>query len=267
MADEFWRQLKWTEKVGCAVGSGLAHNRLARGAVTQYQDRIVVPVLGQTINNRLDTRGLDRVPQGESFVLAANHRSYFDLYAVMLACWRAFERRPHLYCPVRTGFFYEKPAGVLLNLMVAGNAMYPPVFRDQRGRVLNRYAVDQSVRLLAEDPRCIVAMHPEGKRNTGPDRYTFLPPKAGVGRIALRSGRPIVPAFVAGLPASFGALVKDRVSVDGVPVRVWFGPGVDASDLAGREDPEAEMALTERTMDAIAALGEQDRAEFGDQPY
>ena len=148
-----------------------------------------------------------------------------------------------------------------LNLLVSGNAMYPPVFRDDRGPVLNRNVIDACVRLLDWTPRAVVAMHPEGMRNPGDDPYDFLPPKAGVGRIALASRAPVVPCFVNGLPRSFGTLLKERVARDAEPIRVMLGEPVDLKDLYDRaDDREAHREAAVRTMASIAALGDADRA-------
>lgn len=258
---EFWSTLTWTERAACAVGAGIAHTRIGRRAATWHQDHLVVPVLGKTIDDRLHVHGTEHMPRDAGFVLAANHRSYFDLYAVLLATWGVFERSPHLYCPVRTNFFYERPLGMVLNLAVCANAMYPPVFRDDRGAVLNRYAVDEAVYMLENDPRTVIAIHPEGRRNKDPDPYSYLPAKSGVGRIGLRSRAPIIPVYVGGLPPTFPELVKERVSGHGTPVRVRMGAPVDVTDLHDQaQSKAAHHAASERVMQAIAALGEEDRA-------
>jgi 1-acyl-sn-glycerol-3-phosphate acyltransferase len=262
--DGFWSALTWTERAACLVGAALGETAPGRVVATQYQSRVSVPLLGLTIDNRLHLDGFEHVPLDGSFIFAANHRSYFDLYAIMLAIWDRFAEPPHLYCPVRTNFFYDKPAGIALNLAMCANAMYPPVFRDERGRTLNRHAVDRAVRLLHRSPRTIVAMHPEGRRSEGDDPYVLMAPKSGVGRIALAARRPVVPVFVNGLPPSFGALVRDRLSPHGTPVRVFIGAPVELADLyASAEDPEAHREAARRTMDAIALAGERDRAFMG----
>jgi 1-acyl-sn-glycerol-3-phosphate acyltransferase len=259
--NRFYSQLTPTEKVGCFLGSALAETHAGRAAAIRYQTHIVVPTLGLTVNNRLHVTGLEHLPRDRSHIIAANHRSYFDLYAVFLATWHEYPQPPYLYCPVRTTFFYEKPLGVLFNVTICANAMYPPVFRDGRARALNQYAVDRAVHLLDWSPRTVVAMHPEGRRSTGDDPYDFLPPKAGVGRIALRSRAPVIPTFVCGLPPRFGGLVRDRVRPDGQPVRVHFGPAVDLEDLYdAADDREAHQAAADRTMEAIGACGVVDRA-------
>ncbi len=260
-ARPYWNAMTWTERAACTLGSAVAQGRLVRGVATRYQGGIVVPVLGKTVDDRLHTHGMDHLPDGQSFIIAANHRSYFDLYAVLLAVWHHFPKARHLYCPVRTTFFYERPLGIALNLAVCGHAMYPPVFRDSRSGTLNQLAVELAVDVLRDDPRAILAIHPEGRRNTNPDPYQYLPAKAGVGRIALQAQRPIVPVYVGGLPPTFGELVRERASGRGTPVRVRVGAPLDLSGLYDRAaDPAAHREATDQAMADIAALGEADRA-------
>jgi len=252
--------LKPAEKFAYVVGAQLNETMWGKRISTFWGHRVAQPGLALTINSRLRLFGVEHLPK-RSMILAPNHRTWFDLFAVMIATWEHYPEPPFLFCPVRSGFHYESPLGVALNLLVSGNAMYPPVFRDDRGPVLNRNVVDACVRLLAWTPRAVVAMHPEGTRNTGDDPYALLAPKSGVGRIALASRAPVVPAFVNGLPRSFGRLLRERVSRDVEPVRVFLGPPVGLDDLYDRvDDRDAHREAAERTMAAIAALGARDRA-------
>lgn len=61
-------------------------------------------------------------PRG--MIIAANHRSFFDLY---VCAAHLVTRHPHLirrlYCPVRTNFFYTRPLGALINLALSGGSM------------------------------------------------------------------------------------------------------------------------------------------------
>ena len=162
---------------------------------------------------------------------------------------------------MRSAFFYERPLGLLMNLAVAGNAMYPPVFRNDRGAGLNRTIIDTSVRVLNWSPRTVVVMHPEGRRNPSDNPYEFLPPKSGIARIALASRAPVVPSFVNGLPRSFATVLRQRVTAGVEPVRVFIGPPVPLDDLYERpDDHDAQTEASARVMAAIAALGEKDRA-------
>src|SRR5690606_19144688 len=66
---------------------------------------------------RFRTEGLEHlesVGPGDSVILVANHRSFFDFYVVSaMIYWRTRLPRRMLF-PVRADFFYDHPAGVAL---------------------------------------------------------------------------------------------------------------------------------------------------------
>ena len=252
--------LKPGERLAYRIGAQLNETPLGKRLSTFWGHHVAQPGLALTINSRLRLFGAEHLPD-RSLILATNHRTWFDQFAVLIAVWDSFPQAPFIYCPVRSAFYYENPLGVVLNLLVSGNSMYPPVFRDDRGPLLNRNVVDACVRLLNWSPRAVVAMHPEGKRSQSDDPYRFLPPKAGIGRIALTARAPIVPSFVNGLPRDFRKLIQQRLTPGIEPVRVFLGPPVPLDDLqAHADDRDAHHEAAERTMGAIRALGEKDRA-------
>ena len=253
-------QLKGTERMAYLIGAQLNETDWGKRISMVWGHNVAQPGLALTINNRLQLFGAEHIPK-RSLILTANHRTWFDLFAVLIAVWDNFHGAPFLYCPVRSGFYYEGSLGVVLNLLVTGNAMYPPIYRDDRGPILNRHAVDACVRLLEWTPRAVVAMHPEGTRSKSDDPYSFLPPKPGVGRIALRSRAPVIPSFVNGLPRNFGTLLKERVTPGVEPVRVFVGPPVNLDDLYDHaESKDAHHEATVRTMNAIRACADHDKA-------
>lgn len=248
------------ERFAYRLGTQLNETHLGKRLSMTWGHRVAQPGLALTINNRIRLEGQEHLPR-RSMMLASNHRTWFDQFAIMIALWDEFPEPPYLYCPVRNTFYYDRPLGVLLNLAVSGNAMYPPVFRDERGPALNQSVIDACVRLLHWSPRTVVALHPEGRRNPSDDPYALLPPKSGIGRIALASRAPVVPSFVNGLPPTFGALLRDRVTRGAEPVRVFVGPPVVLDDLHEHATcRDAQREASTRVMAAIAELGEKDRA-------
>ncbi|HWU90907.1 MAG TPA: hypothetical protein VN253_26760, partial [Kofleriaceae bacterium] len=80
--------------------------------------------------NRMLVEGVDELmalrPE-TGVMLVSNHRSFFDQYAMLLACYMGpVHWAKRLYFPVRSNFFYDQPLGILVNAAVAGGAMYPP---------------------------------------------------------------------------------------------------------------------------------------------
>ena len=132
-------------------------------------------------------------------MLVSNHRSFFDQYALLLACYMGpVPWAKRLTFPVRANFFYDQPLGVAVNAAVAGGAMYPPIFRDAERRALNEASLEKMVEILRR-PGNVLGMHPEGTRGKGPDPYQFLRAQPGVGKLALIAQPTVIPAFILGL--------------------------------------------------------------------
>src|SRR5205814_4457109 len=67
--------------------------------------------------------GLERlrgVRPDQGILLVSNHRTYFDLYLLCVQLHHATPLHQPVYCPVRADFFYERPLGMLVNLVVGG---------------------------------------------------------------------------------------------------------------------------------------------------
>ncbi len=173
-------------------------NRVLRGVSYVW----VRPVLA----HRIFAEGLEdlieMVPE-RGVLMVSNHRSFFDLDSLLLACYMGpVPWAKRLYFPVRSNFFYDHPLGIAVNFFAAGGSMYPPIYRQTERRALNDEALATMVRFL-QQPGSIVGMHPEGTRNKNPDPYTFLPAQPGVGKLALLAQPTVLPLFIHGLGNSF----------------------------------------------------------------
>lgn len=252
------RLLTPVERAGYRAGELLRETSFGRRVCARWLDLVTQTWVRPLAVPITHTDGVEHVPTDRSFILAANHRTFFDLYATMASIWRNFPAPPFVVCPVRSAFFYDSRGGPWFNFAISGYAMYPPVFRDDRGRELNPAMVDTVVQLL-DDPRTIVGLHPEGSRNKDPDPYSVGDARPGIGRIALRAQAPVIPLFINGLEGTFLAQASRRFT--GRPIRLFFGPAVEADDLYDRaEDGAAHQELADRTMNAIRACAERDRA-------
>jgi 1-acyl-sn-glycerol-3-phosphate acyltransferase len=177
MADDV--PLTRMEKLALAYGEW--SNNAPRGKWLQdnWLRRISYVWVRAAIANRIFVEGLEDLmtlrPE-TGVMVVSNHRSFFDQYCMMLACFMGpvpFARR--LYFPVRSNFFYDHPLGVFVNAGVAGGAMYPPIYRQAERRALNDEALDKMVEIL-QTPGNILGMHPEGTRGKGDDPYTSCRP-------------------------------------------------------------------------------------------
>jgi 1-acyl-sn-glycerol-3-phosphate acyltransferase len=173
---------------------------------------------------RLRARGVRNLPEG-GFVLASNHVSNFDPWALGVPLWpRRFLRF------MAKSELYWFPMTVVLR---AGGA-----FPVRRGEA-DQEAYETAVRLAREG--YVVAMFPEGtRRSKGLRKKWEARPRSGAARIALDAGVPLVPAAVKG---------TDRLARLG-PLRVAYGTPIELDGL------DAQQA-TERLMAAIAELEAQ----------
>jgi 1-acyl-sn-glycerol-3-phosphate acyltransferase len=191
-------------------------------------------------------------------MLVSNHRSFFDQYAMLLACYMGpVHWARNLFFPVRSNFFYDQPLGIVVNSIVAGGAMYPPIYRQAERRALNDDALDKMVAIL-QRPGNVLGMHPEGTRGKGPDPYQFLPAQPGVGKLALVGKPVIIPAFIHGLGNNIIEDIKWNFGADARrthAVITVFGPPVDYRDLlAEKPRPTLYKKCADRLMSEVKKL-------------
>src|SRR5215211_856169 len=199
----------------------LYHARTRRRGVNPFvywPVRFVVQPAVQ-IYFRVRRLGREHIPDG-GVILAANHRSFLDPFAIGICVGRP------VYFVAKRELFKKPLLGWFLNAMGAF-----PVRRGQS----DEESVQTALALL-ERGQAIV-MFPEGTRiRTG----SLARPKRGVGRLALQSGKPILPVAVTGSErAHRGWRIRP------VKVHVRIGPPLTYPKV---EDPSPFLAgeVTER---------------------
>ena len=208
---------------------------------------------------------LSAVSPERPLLLVANHRSFFDMYAVSTVLFRRTRRPLRLFFPVRGRFFYDSPLGPAVNMLMGWWSMYPPFFAGGENPLVDKRTFDRfSMRLLTdlcrEGAGHVVGFHPEGRRNKGADIYALRRPQPGVGKLIKDAEPQVVPVFVAGLDNSLPRQVM-RNWRGRHPIRVHFGPPLDFSAFRGKRDAvRTYMEIAELVMCRIAELGEHDRA-------
>ena len=206
--------------------------------------------------------GLERLA-GLSFddgvLLVSNHRSFFDMYMLTVLLHRFTALRQPVLCPVRADYFYTRPDGLLVNLVIGGGRMFPPFFRDPSKADFNKWALERVVGELRRG-RVLVGYHPEGTRNRNDDPYTPLPAQPGVGKLVMESWPVVVPAFIHGLSNN---IVGDIIGKFRGTKRVVavFGEPIDLSPFKKMTN---RLASHKRIADALTKriyeLGEEERA-------
>ena len=180
---------------------------------------------------RLEAHGVDNVPAEGGFVLAANHMSNFDPWALGLPLW-----------PKRQLSFMAKAE--LFNPILGPPLRAGGAFPVRRGEA-DLEAVQTAIEICRGGG--VVAMFPEGTRERKGLRKKFEhKPRTGSARIALSAGVPLVPAALDG---------TDRLSRL-AKLQVAYGEPVPTSDLEGLHHREAQQIATQRLMERISALRE-----------
>ncbi|HXF98648.1 MAG TPA: lysophospholipid acyltransferase family protein [Gaiellaceae bacterium] len=173
--------------------------------------------------------GREHLPREEGFVLAANHLSNLDPWALGIDL---FPRRYLRFMGKAELFWF--PLGPIIR---AAGAF--PVRRGEHDEQAIATAIDVCRR------GHVLLMFPEGtRRRKGLFKKHRPRWHTGTARIALAAGVPLVPAAVAG---------TDRLLRLG-PLRAAYGRPLELSDLAGLPSVEAARLATDRLREAITEL-------------
>jgi 1-acyl-sn-glycerol-3-phosphate acyltransferase len=194
-------------------------------------------------------------------LLAANHRSFFDMYMVLTHLHRHVDWCQRAFFPVRAAFWYDHPLGVLVNLVASAMSMYPPIYRETEKRGATRAGLDHLAREL-ERHGTVAGIHPEGTRNKGPDPYALLPPEQGFGRVVLRAKPIVVPIFINGMTSNFVSECRSTLDGTGIPIIIVFGAPVEFGPLLDA-DPQrlrAQIAIGKKVLERIGRLARVERA-------
>jgi 1-acyl-sn-glycerol-3-phosphate acyltransferase len=221
--------------------------------------------------NIMNVYGLEHIEAASRerpLLLVANHRSFFDMYAVSAMLFRLTKWRKQLFFPVRGRFFYQSPLGLFVNLVMGWWSMYPPFFATGDHPLPEKRPFDKfSFRLLADlartGPGNVIGFHPEGTRNKNDDPYSFLRAQPGVGKLILEAKPQVIPVFIAGLCNSLPRQVARNWNREEV-IRIHFGPQIDLRDYVNRADRlRTHKEIADMVMDKIAELAENDKKLHG----
>ena len=199
----------------------LYHERTRRRGVNSFVYWPVRVVIKAAIllYFRLRRLGREHTPPG-GVILAANHRSFLDPFAIGCCIGRP------IYFVAKEELFRNPLVGWFLNCMGA--------FPVQRGKA-DEESVTTSLALLERGQAVVI--FPEGTRiRVG----SLAPPKRGVGRLALQSGAPVVPIAITGSERA-----RDGLRIRPVKVHVRFGAPLTYPRV---DDPSPFLAgeVTER---------------------
>jgi len=224
-------------------------------------------------NNLMRVYGLENieaVDHQRPILLVANHRSFFDFFTVSSVLFYRTGFVKQLFFPVRGRFFYQSPAGMLVNLIMGWWSMYPPFFSGGdkpliEKREFDKYSFRRLTQICSEGAGNVIGFHPEGTRNKGSDPYSFLRPQPGIGRLIKAANPQVVPIFIAGLGNKLAKQVLGNW-FGGDPIRIHFGKQLDLAEYIAKKDHvRTYKEIGEFVMSKIAELGKADRELHSDE--
>jgi 1-acyl-sn-glycerol-3-phosphate acyltransferase len=210
------------------------------GAWRNFSKIILRP--GIRMMMHLDWHGQEHIPPDGPVILAANHLSYMDIFAVALFADSAGRYPVFL---AKSSLFRIPLVGPLI-----GRLGQLPVNRGQAdvGLVLK-----QAAELAAKNNACVI-FYPEATVTRDPEQWPMVA-KTGVARLALEEDIPVVP---------IGHWGAQRILPYGnhVPkflprktVKIVAGPPVDLAEFTGQPLTNPLLrAATDKIMTAVAAL-------------
>jgi 1-acyl-sn-glycerol-3-phosphate acyltransferase len=182
-------------------------------------------LLIRTCAVKVEVQGLENLRGLESFILVANHQSFFDIFAILA------------YFPGDTRFVAKKE---LLQIPVVGYAMVHNghVIVDRQG---GGHAIRHALAAARKEhyPICVFA---EGHRHNDGRVHEF---NGGAAWLAIMGKLPCVPLAISGSGAFFPREAK--VVVPGGRMRMMILPPIAADNLGGGQRDE----LTRKLEDAV----------------
>ena len=199
-----------------------------------------------------DWQGQERLPSG-GFVLAPNHISHLDPF--LISHFMVDQGIPPRFLAKDT----------LMSLPVAGRilrgAEQIPVYRSTSGAAESLRAA-----IAAVEEGSVVTIYPEGTITRDPAAWPMTG-RTGAVRVALATGRPLVPVMQWGPQDVLWPYSKKLRLFPRKTIHVRVGEPIDLSDLEGREVTEELLdTATNRLMDALTAMMSQVRGELPTTP-
>ncbi len=196
-----------------------------------------VVAIAMRVGFRLGVKGKERLPPGGPLVLAPNHASYLDPFALAAALgWR---RLRDTYWAGWTGRMFTGP----LPRLLSRTARVVPIDPD-RGPAAG---LAFGTQVLARGHGLV--WFPEGRRSRDGTLHEFHP---GVGLLLAESGAPVVPVRITG---SFAALPVGRYFPRLARIHVSFGEALAPDALAAAVEGASRPArIAAALRDAVAAL-------------
>ena len=187
---------------------------------------------------RLEVEGLENLPEHGPFVVAPNHVSYLDSFAVAAALDYRLLRRT--YWAGWTGAAFGNP----LTRLVSRLAQVVPIDPERAG--VSSLAFGAAV--LARGKNLV--WFPEGERSPNGKLQPFKP---GIGMLLNHFRVPVVPVFISG---TYRAMPRGKAIVRPAKVTVTFGKPLDVRNLVEHqgEDGQPRDQILQALRERVTAL-------------
>ena len=226
---------------------GLRKTKLRVGPALRLTIILVKPFL--LLVTKRDWRGVENLHLDDGgIVLAANHMSWLD--PLLISHVLVNNGRPPRFL-AKEAIFRVPFIGWIVT-----DAGQIPVYRESSDAAKSiRDAV-----AAVESGECVI-VYPEGTLTRDPDLWP-MSAKSGAVRIALMSGRPLIPLAHWGAQHIMRPYKKELRIIPRKRIEIRIGTPIDLSDLpTGDLSPETMRIGTERLMAAITALLAEIRQE------
>jgi 1-acyl-sn-glycerol-3-phosphate acyltransferase len=196
---------------GLVIVAALFRRPHERQGIYERAPRAWARLLLESAGVTVTVDGTEHLSQTEAQVIVANHQSWFDIIALFFVL------------PVELRFVAKKELFAIPFFGWALRALgHVRLDRGNLKKAIEAYGVAST---YIRDQKLSVLVFPEGTRSrTG----RLQPFKAGPFVLAIQSGAPIVPAYVAG---TFGILPKGSVRVHPSAVHVMVGQPIPTAQL------------------------------------
>lgn len=201
-----------------------------------------------------DWRGMENLPAEGGYVLAPNHVSHID--PVLVGHFMFDQDLPPRFL-AKDGLFHVPILGRLMHA-----AQQIPVYRTTAGG--GHEALRAATAAVAGGEAIIV--YPEGTITRDPDGWPMTG-RSGAVRIALSTGRPLIPLMQSGAQEILWPYTKRPRFFPRKTIRIRVGTPLDLSDFEGLElTDEVLDSATERLMDVLTAMMAELRGDLPTSP-
>jgi len=199
--------------------------------------KLIVPPIAKLWIKKID--GLENIPKDRPFIVAANHSSFLDDFALVPILVSYLNKKVHMYCNDR---FYKSK--LLAAFLKWGGCI--PISIQTGNKETNVKAFELAKNYIRKGEP--VGIFPEGGRSLDGE---LREAKTGIARLALETRIPVLPIGIIG---SYDVFPKGAKFPKFKRFNVKIGELIDFDKYFGREDGKVLKEVTTLIMKEIGKL-------------